>query len=352
MVCLVFAIDHLRRLFMTWLALDIGGANLKAADGLGYAASTEFPLWRQPDQLPLALAAILADAPASEHLAITMTGELADCYATKASGVADILRAVSQVSDGRKTRVYLNDGRLVMPEVALREPIKAAASNWHALAAFACRHVPGEVGLLLDIGSTTTDIVPLTRLRPTGRAASDPERLACGELVYTGVVRIPICAIVDTFEWRGKPCGVAHEVFATPPDAYVTLGHLPEKASDVETCDGRPLTKDAARDRLARCICADRHMFDDDDAMLAAAAVEKAQLTLLEKAAHQVFAGLPDVPHTVVISGCGEFLARKLIDQIPLDAQVVSLSEELGPSVSRAAAAHALAVLARDGLEP
>ena len=352
MVRLAFAIDHLRRLFMTWLALDIGGANLKAADGLGYATSTAFPLWRQPEQLPIALASMLADAPASKRLAVTMTGELADCYATKASGVADILRAVSQVAEGRETRIYLNDGRLVMPEVALREPIKAAASNWHALAAFGCRYVPGEVGLLLDIGSTTTDIVPLTRLRPTGRAASDPERLACGELVYTGVMRSPICAVVDAFDWQGKPCSVAHEVFATTQDAYVLLGHLPEIASDVETSDGRPLTKDAARDRLARCICADRQMFNHEDAMLAAAAVEQAQLAMLEKAAHQVFAGLPDVPHTVVVSGCGEFLAQKLIDQIPLDAQVVSLAEELGSSVSRAAAAHALAVLARDGLEP
>ena len=114
---------------MTWLALDIGGANLKAADGLGFALSCCFPLWRQSKQLPEALGQIIASSPTAEHLAITMTGELADCYSTKASGVADILKAVSQAAGGRQTRVYLNDGRFVLPEVALREPLKAAASS-------------------------------------------------------------------------------------------------------------------------------------------------------------------------------------------------------------------------------
>jgi len=337
---------------MTWLALDIGGANLKAANGLGFASSTYFPLWRQPEQLPTALRQVIAESPAAEHLAITITGELADCYATKASGVADILNAVSQAAGGRPIRVYLNDGRLVIPEVALREPLKTAASNWHALAAFSCRYVPGEVGLLIDIGSTTTDIVPLTRLRPTQHAVVDPERLVCGELVYTGVERSPICAVVDAFEWRGNRCPVSHELFATTQDAYVMLGELPEDANNKETADGRPLTKVAARDRLARCICADRQMFDEHDAMVAAEAVEQAQLVLLEKAAHQVFTNLPDVPHTVVVSGRGEFLARKLIEHIPLEAQVVLLREVLGRSVSQAAAAHALAVLAREGKQP
>ena len=339
----------LRCLFMTWLALDIGGVNLKAADGLGFASSTYFPLWRQPEQLPTALRQVIAESPAAEHLAITMTGELADCYSTKASGVADILNAVSQAAGGRPTRVYLNDGRLVIPEVALREPLKTAASNWHALAAFSCRYLPDEVGLLLDIGSTTTDIVPLTRLRPTEQVTLDPDRLARGELVYTGVERSPICAVVDAFPWRGNRCPVAHELFATTQDAYVTLGELPENANNRETADGGPLTKVAARDRLARCICADRQLFDEHDATAAAQAVERAQLAILEKAAHQVFANLPDVPHTVVVSGRGEFLARKLIEHIPLEAKVVSLSEVLGQPVSQAAAAHALAVLAREG---
>jgi len=333
---------------MNWLALDIGGANLKAADGLGYAATSYFPLWRQREELPDALRALIAAGPPSDHLAVTMTGELADCYQTKASGVADILRAVSLAADGRATRVYLNDGRFVLPDVALREPLLAAASNWHVLAAYVCRFVPREVGLLLDIGSTTTDIVPLTRLRPTAHALTDPERLVGGELVYTGVVRSPVCAVVNELPWQGQSCPVAQEVFATSQDAYVTLGELLEQPENTDTADGRPLTREAARDRLARCVCADRTMLDEEDARAVAEAIRCAQLAMLERAAHQVFTNLPDVPHTVVISGQGEFLARQLIEQIPLDAKVVSLCQQLGETASRVATAHALATIARE----
>ena len=50
---------------MNMLGLDIGGANLKLADGLGYAQSIPFPLWQQPEQLPSALAQMLTQAPRS-----------------------------------------------------------------------------------------------------------------------------------------------------------------------------------------------------------------------------------------------------------------------------------------------
>jgi uncharacterized hydantoinase/oxoprolinase family protein len=51
----------------------------------------------------------------------------------------------------------------------------------------------------------------------------------------------------------------------------------------------------------------------------------------------------------VVLSGRGEFLARRLIERLRLKCPVISLSTELGPSISRCAPAHALAVLAREG---
>lgn len=36
---------------MNWLALDIGGANLKVADGHGFAESYSFALWKDPNGL-------------------------------------------------------------------------------------------------------------------------------------------------------------------------------------------------------------------------------------------------------------------------------------------------------------
>ena len=333
---------------MRLLALDIGGANLKVADGLSYAASRYFPLWQKPGELSTALAELIAAAPQADRIAATMTGELADCFASKAEGVSAILSALEVAADGRELRVYLTDGSFVAPQNARAKPLLAAASNWHALASFAGRFAPQGAGLLIDIGSTTCDLIPLVDGRPAAAGATDPERLAAGELVYTGVVRSPVCAVAAAFPWRGKQTPTAHEMFATTWDAYLTLGDLPEAPDCAHTADGRPATKAAARDRLARSICADRTMFDEVDATAAATTIARAQLAKIAVAAQNVLRRFPTAPSTVVISGQGEFLARQLVARLKLSAEVVSLHDKLGAELSRAAPAHALAVLARE----
>ncbi|HWB09636.1 MAG TPA: hydantoinase/oxoprolinase family protein [Pirellulales bacterium] len=335
---------------MAFLALDIGGANLKAADGNGFAVSTPFPLWQRPAELAAAVAAVIGRAPPSEKLVVTMTGELADCFQTKAEGVVHITLAVEQAAGRRSVLVYLVDGSLVPVEAARQQPLLAAASNWHALARFAARYSITAPALLLDIGSTTSDIIPLANGEVVAQGRMDPERLASGELVYTGVVRSPVCAVVDTLPWRGRQVPVAQELFATTRDAYLLLGDLPEDPVDRQTADGRPATRPAARDRLARMICADRETFSEEDGMAAAETVSRGQLSQLGVAARNVLRRLPAPPDTIVISGQGEFLARRLCQRLQVAAKVVSLSDELGKDVSRAAPAHALAVLAREML--
>jgi aspartokinase-like uncharacterized kinase len=57
---------------------------------------------------------------------------------------------------------------------------------------------------------------------------------------------------------------------------------------------------------------------------------------------------LPGPPRTVIVSGSGEFIARRLLREQPAFAgvAVVALNELLGPALSHAACAYALAVLA------
>lgn len=334
---------------MGLLALDIGGANLKAADGLGFAVSQFFPLWQRPDELAAALARLVAVAPAAETLVITMTGELADCFETKAQGVRHILHHARQAAGQRTVLVYLVDGSLVPSDAAQREPLRAAAANWHALARFAGRYCPAA-GLLLDIGSTTTDLIPIIDGQPAPAGHTDTERLAAGELVYTGVQRSPVCAVVDALPWRSRRIPVAQELFATMRDVYLLLGDLPEEASDCHTADGRPATQDAAHSRLARMICADRDHFSREDALIAAQAVARGQQSRLGLAARAVSCRMSVPPTTMVLSGQGEFVGRRLVERLRLDAKIVSLAAELGGQVSQAAPAHALAAIARETL--
>ena len=117
---------------------------------------------------------------------------------------------------------------MVAPQIALKNPLSVAAANWHALAAFCGRYCRSGCGLLLDIGSTTTDIIPLAEGKPVARGKTDTERLIHGEMVYTGVERTPVCAIVDRVPYRERSVGVAAEWFATTRDVYLILGEFAE----------------------------------------------------------------------------------------------------------------------------
>jgi probable H4MPT-linked C1 transfer pathway protein len=331
-----------------WLALDIGGANIKAADGLGYSAIEPFALWRHPDRLAGALRKVIDAAPPCNRVAATMTGELADCFATKTEGVVHILDALDRAASGRETCVYRLDGKLVASHEARHEPLSVAAANWHALASFAGRFTKGKTALLFDIGSTTTDVIPLVDGHPQSQGKTDTERLLSGELVYTGVERSPVCAVVEYLPYREKRCPVAQELFATTWDAYLTLNELPEEPENINTADGRPATRVASQARLARCLCEDLTNFTERDALAAAEAIRRRQSEMIAVAVGQVIGRLAAPVACSVLSGRGEFLARRVLEKMKVSVGLVSLAEKLGARLSCCAPAHALAVLARE----
>jgi probable H4MPT-linked C1 transfer pathway protein len=321
------------------LGLDIGGANLKAAHSAGSARSRPFPLWKNPAALPDALRDLLRDWPPYDVLAVTMTGELCDCFATKREGVLAILDAVSTVAGSTPVRVWLTDGRLGDLAAARAAPLLAAASNWLALATFAGRFAPRGPALVIDIGSTTTDIVPLLDGRPVPRGRTDTERMRCDELSYTGVIRTPLCALLGF--------GGAAEFFATTRDVYLMLGYLPEDPSDCDTADGRPATRAYAEARVARMIGADLETSTAQERRNEAETALLAQVWHVGRCIRRVAESFVRWPQTILLSGVGEFLARLALDDQKRVTRcpVVSLGDQLGSEVSKAACAHALAVL-------
>ena len=228
------------------LALDIGGANLKGAHTAGVARTVPFDLWKQPAGLAAALRSLTESFPAFDAFAVTMTGELCDCYPTRRDGVLEILDSVAFVSQwlGKPAFVWRSDGSFADLAAARAEPLACAASNWLALATFAGRFAPRGHAMLLDVGSTTSDLIPLRDGVPIPAARTDLDRLRSGELVYTGVSRTPVCAVLGE--------SVAAEWFATTLDVYLLLGDIAEDADDRRTADGRPATREHAHARLAR----------------------------------------------------------------------------------------------------
>src|SRR5262249_27108723 len=105
------------------LGLDIGGANLKAAQVDGTAWLQPFALWKNPHALAHALRQLLDRFRSRDLLAVTMTGELCDCFETKRQGVHAILDAVTEAAHGVPVRVWRTDGRFVGPAEARATPL-------------------------------------------------------------------------------------------------------------------------------------------------------------------------------------------------------------------------------------
>lgn len=332
---------------MSVLGFDIGGANIKVATADGRTRSIPFPLWKQPERLSAALAEIVREFADCESVAATMTGELADCYETRAEGVRHITRALQDAVGRRPCHFWSTAGRFVTADELAINPLSVAAANWHAQATWLGQQLPTGGALLVDIGTTTTDIIPLCDGRPASRGLTDCERLAARELVYTGVRRTPLCAVAPTVPWNDIILPVAAELFATTLDVYLLLGDVAEDATDTDTANGRPATVAAAYDRLARMVCSDRDDVSRKQAVQLARHFAATQLQQIVEALQTVIARQPDPPAVVVTSGSGEFLARRAVAAVSSLAasRCVSLSTELAPELAEAACAYAVTQL-------
>lgn len=358
------------------VGLDIGGANLKAATTNAQAYCVPWPLWRYPEGLASQIRELACELPGSTKVAVTMTGELCDCFPDKASGVRYILRAVCEAMPSTEVAVWTVEDRFCSVDEAMGKPLLAAAANWRALAFLAAHLVrqhlqdsPPEAAssalglpgvrvdalptspqgagwcLLLDVGSTTTDLIPLGATGPTTPSRTDLERLRRGELLYLGARRTPLCALLPGVLVDGVHVYPAAEYFADIYDAFLLLGLVPERSEYHMTADGRPATVHAARQRLARMLCADAEELSEADLFtIAQTALTEWQnrFALIWRHLLARYGGEPD---SVVLAGEGEWLAKRCLSQLGYAKAILSFDDMLGPEVSQAACAYAVAWL-------
>ncbi|MEK6257906.1 MAG: hydantoinase/oxoprolinase family protein [Planctomycetota bacterium] len=368
--------------------------------------SRAFAIWMHPERLADELDSIVREFPQTKRVAVTMTAELADCFATKSEGVRFILDAVEAGVANNRPRhracpggsaasalldesqsnsssaeaseppgqarwrgditkspvlVWTTDGRFVSASEACEQPMLVAAANWHALATWvgreflsSTRHSPlvtHPSSLLIDIGTTTTDIIPLVDGRPVARGLTDVGRLQTGELSYSGVKRTPLCAIAHAVPFQNGYCPLAAELFATTLDVYLLLGGIASNETDLDTANGKPATVAAAHDRLARMLCCDRDEVSFEEAVQVARFLADVQRQRLAGSLERVASQLPGPCQTVVVSGSGAFLARRLVSENrrTATANIISLDDRLSPEIAEAACAYAVAQLLAGG---
>lgn len=313
------------------LGIDIGGANTKAASSDGrFAYSKYLPLWRGCD-----IAGTLRDvrqaAGPVDAVGVTITGELADCFASKREGVEHIAAEASKAFPGAV--FYGSDGAF---HGDAREYRLLAASNWSASA----RHV-GRVHrdvLLVDAGSTTTDVIPVVDGVPAA-GPTDFERLARGELLYTGALRTNVAALLQKVRLRGRDVRTASELFAITADANLLLGRIGEADYACDTPDGAAKTREAAALRLARVVCCDLEELSIGEAAEIAGQAYRRQVEALEECIDGVASrhGL----RRAAVCGLGDFIAGDALDGLG----IVHARAGPGRDISRVYPAYAVARL-------
>jgi probable H4MPT-linked C1 transfer pathway protein len=230
------------------LTLDIGGANTKSLtyeNQKSRSVLNYFPIWEKKDKLPNLLKRV---GERADKVAVTMTAELSDIFHSKEYGTRFIVDACQKAF---KDPYFLKQTQELVKIIDDRAYRELAATNWLA-SLYLMEKKFGE-GLLVDVGSTTTDILSFGK--GSVKYKSDLERLKAGELVYTGYLRTPVNTIVNEFPLNGTMIPIASEYFAITADVYTILWGVPYSW---ETPDGKGKTYDDSIKRIARLLCAEK----------------------------------------------------------------------------------------------
>jgi probable H4MPT-linked C1 transfer pathway protein len=186
-----------------------------------------------------------------------------------------------------------------------------ASANYLASASLAAA-VLGE-GLLVDIGSTTSDLIVLRDGAVHSLGQGDAGRLASGELVYQGVVRTPLIALAQRVPFGAQTVHVMNELFATSADVYRLTGELAAAHDQQPPADGGAKTEAATCQRLARLLGRDAVDASPEQWRALAQHWRSLQLAELAQGLQSVIqaAGLGDAA-PLVAAGCGAFLVADL----------------------------------------
>lgn len=261
---------------MKVITLDIGGANIKIFDGK--YRSYYFPIWKKMSKFGNFISSLNLKA---DIFGITMTAEIADCFKDKKEGVNFIIDNVEKALNG-KIKFLSNNLNFEMLSLddARKNPYLVASTNFIATAKYISERE--DSGIIIDIGSTTTDIIPFKDKKILS-CNNDLERLQNCQLIYSGILRTNVCAIIHSLNFRKKRQRISAEYFSITADVYRILGQIDENQYTTETPDGRGKDLESCKRRLARIICSDINEINDSEIYYIAKQIKRKQICELKK---------------------------------------------------------------------
>lgn len=301
------------------IGIDIGGANIKIVTG-DEVVIRYCPLWEKAP-----LGDILSEF--DDDAAVVMSGELADCFNDKSEGIRFIVDAVRSALPTAK--FYGTDAAFHTEAV-----VALAAANWLASADLLRDRY--QDAILLDLGSTTADIIPIQPFQEL-QGQTDLSRLRAGYLVYCGMLRTPVSSLVRSACINGYDTPLSTEYFASSGDAHLVLGHIIPDEYTVATPDGKEVNREMSLRRLARMACADLDEIGEEGAVAIAEAFWDAQRTLIGEAVARTG------KKTVLAAGIGADLVHKTFGGI-------NLAQDLGRFADALPAYSVREVAVRNGI--
>lgn len=313
------------------LGYDIGGANTKAVfmhieNGKVLSADVSvvyFPIWKDPEQLTSVLLSLRARLTTGklDAVGVTMTAELSDAYQTKREGVNQILSYIKNAFPSLPIFVLNTRAELFSPEYAQRDPLSVAAANWAASGWLIKQYLKNTI--VVDVGSTSTSIIPIVNGQVAAKGKTDLDKLICGELIYTGSLRTNVATIVQSIPLKNGVAPVSSELFALSGDVHIVLGNIVEADYTSETADGRGRSIPEALARLSRVVCADTEMLTKQEILDIARYIYEQQIRQIVDGLTKVYTNTKEATSdnvSVIVTGMGKnFLARKAAQYLRVD---------------------------------
>lgn len=275
---------------------DIGGANIKAArinynaaeDRIESIKSTSrfFPMWDKEKEPLSILEEINLELGESNIYGVTMTAELADRFESKIEGINYIINLFEKNYNDKEIYYYNYHGTAEKKENII-DLDKLAAANWAVSALFAAEYFDDFI--LFDIGSTSTDIIPVISKEIAAEGFTDLQRLHSGELIYLGYLRSSLSYLVKKIPYQGKMIDVINEYFANTADLHLLKGIINKKEYTIPAPDSGKKTKKTAAARIARLISLDLNISNLKEIKLAANYIYQKEIELIYDKLLQVY---------------------------------------------------------------
>ncbi len=233
-----------------YIGIDIGGAHLKLTGlcrnkKIIFSNQIKCPVWKGINVLENQLKSfkkINQDSIAG----ITMTAELCDNFENREQGAKKIKKLLKKLNfkkffltNKKKKRFQRNP-----------QNSKIISMNWLSTADFVAQKISNC--LIIDFGSTTTDLILIKNKKCLNKHFDDFSRLNNYELIYTGLTRTPIMSINNYVKINEKKINIIPELFSNTSDLYRVLKKLPKEVDQYETLDGRSKSIINSYKRLSR----------------------------------------------------------------------------------------------------